>query len=111
MPRNDTDRYRLIQTFMKRNRRTTGPAKRTGVTFGDTGVSRGDEGQAGSASSEAQRLLMPISKYNRYFGGKRGSAEKAYSSMIEQYGAEKGKRRDQMIRNFQSKHRKQKGHG
>jgi hypothetical protein len=67
---------------------------------------------------------MPISKYNRYFGGKRGSAEKAYSSMIEQYGAEKGKRvfyatknkhagsgRHQMIRNFQSKHRKQKGHG
>lgn len=38
MPRNDTDRYRLIQTFMKRNRRTTSPTKRTGVTFGNTGV-------------------------------------------------------------------------
>ena len=34
---------------------------------------------------------MPISKYNTYFGGKEGSAEKAYSAMSKEYGKEKGK--------------------
>jgi len=33
---------------------------------------------------------MPLSKYNRAFGGKEGSAEKAHASMIEQYGEKKG---------------------
>ncbi len=32
---------------------------------------------------------MPLSKYDRYFGGK-GGATKAHSSMIEEYGPEKG---------------------
>lgn len=34
---------------------------------------------------------MPISAYNKYFGGEKGSAGKAYSAMIKQYGAKKGK--------------------
>lgn len=33
---------------------------------------------------------MPLSKYDRNFGGKRGSAAKAKAAMIEQYGEEKG---------------------
>lgn len=32
---------------------------------------------------------MPLSKYNKYFGGK-GGAEKAHSAMTEHYGPEKG---------------------
>jgi len=32
---------------------------------------------------------MPLSKYDRYFGG---DAAKAYRQMIKQYGAEKGRR-------------------
>lgn len=32
---------------------------------------------------------MPISRYDRYFGGK-GGAQKAKSAMAETYGAEKG---------------------
>ncbi len=62
---------------------------------------------------------MPLSKYNRYFGGKKGAAEKAYSNMLKEYGPEKGKRvfyatknkhasknqsRDRMISNFQKRH-------
>lgn len=35
---------------------------------------------------------MPISKYNKFFGGKKGSAMKAKSAMAEQYGAEKGEK-------------------
>ena len=31
---------------------------------------------------------MPISQYNEFFGG---DAEKAYNSMIKQYGEKKGK--------------------
>jgi len=34
---------------------------------------------------------MPISKYDRIFGGK-GSAAKALASMKKQYGPEKGRR-------------------
>jgi hypothetical protein len=33
---------------------------------------------------------VPLSKYNSSFGGKKGSAEKAHSAMVEQYGKEKG---------------------
>lgn len=32
---------------------------------------------------------MPLSKYDRYFGG-RGGATKAHAAMAEQYGEEKG---------------------
>jgi len=35
---------------------------------------------------------MPLSKYNRYFGGKSGSASKAHAAMAKEYGAEKGER-------------------
>ena len=33
---------------------------------------------------------MPVSKYDRYFGGKRGSAQETLSSMQQEYGAKKG---------------------
>jgi len=33
---------------------------------------------------------MPISKYNQYFGGKKGSAAKAHAAMASQYGEKKG---------------------
>jgi hypothetical protein len=33
---------------------------------------------------------MPLSKYNKEFGGKKGSAEKAYRSMIQRYGHKRG---------------------
>lgn len=35
---------------------------------------------------------MPIAKYDRYFGGKKGSAAKAKEAMAEEYGAEEGER-------------------
>ena len=35
---------------------------------------------------------MPLSKYNKAFGGKPGSAEKAHAAMISEYGAKKGER-------------------
>ena len=35
--------------------------------------------------------FAPIGEYDKYFGGKPGSAKKAYDSMIDQYGDEKGK--------------------
>jgi hypothetical protein len=33
---------------------------------------------------------MPISKYNRFFGGKSGSAAKAKNAMQNEYGDKKG---------------------
>lgn len=33
---------------------------------------------------------MPLSKYNKAFGGKKGSATKAYRAMRKQYGAKRG---------------------
>jgi len=33
---------------------------------------------------------MPSGKYDRYFGGKKGSAAKAKAAMFEEYGEEKG---------------------
>jgi hypothetical protein len=35
---------------------------------------------------------MPLSKYDREFGGKKGSAAKAHAAMVKEYGAEKGER-------------------
>lgn len=35
---------------------------------------------------------MPLSNYNKSFGGSKGSAAKAHSAMVEQYGKEKGER-------------------
>ena len=33
---------------------------------------------------------MPLSKYDKQFGGKRGSAAKAHAAMVKEYGAKKG---------------------
>jgi hypothetical protein len=33
---------------------------------------------------------MPVSEYNVFFGGKKGSAEKAHAAMVKEYGAKKG---------------------
>lgn len=33
---------------------------------------------------------MPLSRYNKAFGGKRGAAAKAHAAMAEEYGAKKG---------------------
>lgn len=33
---------------------------------------------------------MPLSRYNREFGGKPGSAAKAHSAMVSEYGPKKG---------------------
>lgn len=33
---------------------------------------------------------MPLSKYNAYFGGKKGSAAKAHAAMVKEYGSKKG---------------------
>lgn len=35
---------------------------------------------------------MPLSKYDRYFGGKKGSASKAKAAMADEYGEEKGEK-------------------
>jgi hypothetical protein len=35
---------------------------------------------------------MPMSRYNKAFGGKKGSAAKAHAAMVEQYGKEKAER-------------------
>ena len=47
---------------------------------------------------------MPLSKYNAQFGGKKGSAEKAHASMVEQYGEKKG---EQVF--YATKNKKKKG--
>jgi hypothetical protein len=33
---------------------------------------------------------MPLSRYNKAFGGKKGSAEEAHAAMVEKYGKERG---------------------
>lgn len=33
---------------------------------------------------------MPLSKYDRAFGGKPGAAAKAHAAMVQQHGTEKG---------------------
>ena len=35
---------------------------------------------------------MPLSRYNKAFGGSKGSAEKAHAAMTKEYGAKKGER-------------------
>ena len=35
---------------------------------------------------------MPLSKYNAQFGGKAGSAAKAHSAMVKEYGEKKGEK-------------------
>jgi hypothetical protein len=33
---------------------------------------------------------MPLSEYNKAFGGSKGSAAKAHAAMVSKYGAKKG---------------------
>ena len=35
---------------------------------------------------------MPLAKYDKFFGGKAGSATEAHTAMSKQYGAEKGEK-------------------
>lgn len=35
---------------------------------------------------------MPLSRYNKAFGGGKGSAEKAHAAMVSKYGEKKGER-------------------
>jgi hypothetical protein len=35
---------------------------------------------------------MPIEKYDKFYGGKPGSASKAKAAMAKEYGAEKGEK-------------------
>jgi len=46
--------------------------------------------QSGQNAVTAMNKFAPISEYDKYFGGT-GAAKKAYDSMIDQYGEEKGK--------------------
>ena len=46
---------------------------------------------------------MPLSKYNKEFGGKKGSAAKAHSAMLKEYGAEKGEHVFYATKNKKSK--------
>jgi len=34
--------------------------------------------------------IVPISKYNKEFGGKPGAAAEAHAAMVKEYGAKKG---------------------
>ena len=45
---------------------------------------------------------MPLSKYNKEFGGKPGSAEKAHAAMVKEYGAKKG---EQVFYAVKNKHK------
>ena len=49
---------------------------------------------------------MPVSRYNEFFGGKRGSAAKARKRMHESYGREDG---EHVFRAVIAKKRKRKG--
>ncbi len=51
---------------------------------------------------------MPLSKYDKAFGGKRGSAAKAHKSMVAQYGKEKGERVFYATKNKRSRGRHEK---
>lgn len=52
---------------------------------------------------------MPLSKYDRNFGGKKGSARKAHAAMLEQYGAKKGEQVFYATKNKNSKRRRRSG--
>ena len=47
---------------------------------------------------------MPLSKYNRYFGGKEGSASKAHASMQSEYGEKKGEEVFYALKNKRKSH-------
>lgn len=51
---------------------------------------------------------MPISKYNKFFGGKEDSAEKAKSAMSKEYGSKKG---EQVFYALKEKRKKARKHG
>ena len=51
---------------------------------------------------------MPLSKYNKYFGGKKGSAAKAKGAMADEYGEEKGEEVFYALKNKRKSERKRK---
>lgn len=51
---------------------------------------------------------MPISKYNKAFGGKKGSAAKAKRAMAKEYGSKKG---EEVFYATMNKHMKMMEHG
>jgi hypothetical protein len=52
---------------------------------------------------------VPISKYDSYFGGKKGAAEKTLAAMVKEYGPEKGKRIFYATKNRNAKRKKKSG--
>jgi hypothetical protein len=54
---------------------------------------------------------MPLSKYDRYFGGKKGGATKAHAAMLEQYGSKKGEQVFYALKNKRAgKHKQSSRH-
>ena len=47
---------------------------------------------------------VPLSKYNKYFGGKKNAARKTFEAMIAEYGRKKGKRVFYATKNKRLKH-------
>jgi hypothetical protein len=59
---------------------------------------------------------VPLSKYDRFFGGKPGAATEAHSAMVKQYGAKKGESifyatKNSNAQQYQGKKRKKKKSG
>jgi hypothetical protein len=53
---------------------------------------------------------MPLSKYDRYFGGKKGGATKAHAAMLEQYGSKKGEQVFYALKNKRAGSRRRARH-
>lgn len=54
---------------------------------------------------------MPLSKYNKEFGGKKGSASKAHAAMRKEYGVSKGEHVFYATKNKRKKMYKHMGGG
>ena len=67
---------------------------------GAEGVGDGSEARACE-----RECIMPLSKYDRYFGGK-GGAAKAHSAMVSEYGEKKG---EEVFYATKNKRKKRKG--
>lgn len=51
---------------------------------------------------------MPLKAYDKWFGGKKGSAAKAKKSMLKEYGEDKGERVFYALKNKRKSHLKDK---
>jgi hypothetical protein len=49
---------------------------------------------------------MPLSKYNKEFGGQKGSASKALAAMVAEYGPKKGEQVFYATKNKRLKYRR-----